>query len=63
MSHYPVTQLNLCFCLIGDTGAEVLAKDYSNETVTAHLLKMLNLKTELSHCCWYESCYDDCDDK
>ena len=44
MSHYPVTQLNLFFCLIGDTGAEVLAKEYSNETVTAHLLKMLNLK-------------------
>ena len=43
MSHYPVTQLKLLFCYIGDTGAEVLAKDYSNEMATAHLLEQLNL--------------------
>ena len=44
MSHYPVTQLILIFCHIGDTGAEVLAKDYSNEKVAAHLLEVLNLR-------------------
>ena len=43
MSYYPVTQLNLSGCLIGDTGAEVLAKDYSNEKTTAPLLQLLNL--------------------
>ena len=44
MSHYPVTQLKLSLCHIGDTGAEVLAKDYSNEKATAHLLELLNLQ-------------------
>ena len=43
MSHYPVTQLELSGCHIGDTGAEVLAKDYSNEKATAYLLELLNL--------------------
>ena len=43
MSHYPVIQLKLKYCHIGDTGAEVLAKDYSNEKTTAHLLELLNL--------------------
>ena len=46
MSHYPVTWLNLETCHIGDTGAEVLAKNYSNnEKAIAHLLEMLNLKS------------------
>ena len=44
MSHYPVTQLNLRQCFIGDTGAEVLAKDYSNEKATAHSLQLLDLR-------------------
>ena len=44
MSHYPVTQLKLWQCHIGDTGAEVLAKDYSNEKATAQLLEVLNLR-------------------
>ena len=43
MSHYPVTQLNLWQCHIGDTGAEVLAKSYSNEKATVHLLELINL--------------------
>ena len=43
MSHYPVTRLILHTCQIGDTGAEVLAKDYSNEKATAQLLELLNL--------------------
>ena len=43
MCNYPVTQLKLLGCQIGDTGAEVLAKDYSNEKATAHLLELLNL--------------------
>ena len=44
MSNYPVTQLKLWQCNIGDAGAEVLAKNYSNEKVTAHLLDTLNLR-------------------
>ena len=44
MSHYPVTQLKLNSCHIGDTGAEVLAKDYSNEKATTQLLEVLNLQ-------------------
>ena len=44
MSHYPVTQLKMWQCYIGDTGAEVLAKDYSNEKATAHLLELLKLR-------------------
>ena len=43
MCNYPVTQLKLQYCHIGDSGAEVLAKDYSNEKATAHLLELLNL--------------------
>ena len=43
MSNYPLTQLELWSCNIGDTGAEVLTKDYSNEKATAHLLELLNL--------------------
>ena len=39
MSHYPVTKLKLVGCHIGDTGVEVLAKDYSSEMATAHLLE------------------------
>ena len=42
-SRYPVTQLKLQYCHIGDTGAEVLAKDYSNEKATAHFLELLDL--------------------
>ena len=44
MSHYPVTQLKLWGCHVGDAGAEVLAKHYSSEKVTAHLLELLNLR-------------------
>ena len=43
MSHYPVTQLDLRGCYIGDTGVEALAKGYSNENTTAHSLEMLNV--------------------
>ena len=43
MSRYPVTQLKLLGCHIGDSGAEVLAKDYSNKKATTHLLELLNL--------------------
>ena len=43
MYNYPVTQMKLQRCYIGDSGAEVLAKDYSNEKATAHLLELLNL--------------------
>ena len=49
MCHYPVTQLKLWRCQIGDTGAEVLAKNYSNEKATVYLLEVLKLnKTDLT---------------
>ena len=44
MYNYKVTQLKLLGCYIGDSGAEVLAKDYSNENATAHLLELLDLE-------------------
>ena len=44
ISHYPVGQLNLKYCCIGDTRAEVLAeKDYSNDKTATHVLELLNL--------------------
>ena len=43
ISHYPVTKLKLRYCYIGDTGAAVLAKDYSNEN-TPHFLELLDLR-------------------
>ena len=43
MSHYPVIQLKLQYCYIGDTGAEVLAKDYSNEE-TVQSLELLDFR-------------------
>ena len=43
MACYPVVHLNMRGCYIGDTAAEVLAKDYSNEKATAHSLELLNL--------------------
>ena len=42
ISHYPVKQLKLQYCYIGDTNAEVLAKDYSNQK-HANTLELLNL--------------------
>ena len=63
MTHYPVTQLNLNNCHIGDTGAEVLAKDYSNEKATTHSLQLLDLSDNDLTAVWYGSCYEDCDDK
>ena len=43
LSNYPVAQLKLQFCHIGDAGSEVLVKDHSNEKATAHLLELLDL--------------------
>ena len=44
MFQYPVTQLMLQFCYIGDTGAEILAKNYPNGKGTAHSLELLDLR-------------------
>ena len=43
ISHYPVTQLKLRYCYIGDAQAEILAKDYSNEE-TVQPLELLDLR-------------------
>ena len=44
MCHYPVTELSLWRCNIDDTKVEVLAKNYSNEKATVHLLEVLMLR-------------------
>ena len=44
MSQYPVTQLLLQFCYVGDTGAEVLAKNNPNGKESAHSLELLDLR-------------------
>ena len=44
MSHYPVTQLKLSECHIGNSGAAALAKNYSNQKAASHLLELLNLQ-------------------
>ena len=33
ISHYPVSQLKMPYCYMGDTGAEMLAKYYTTETI------------------------------
>ena len=43
ISHYPVSQLNMKCCFMGDNGAEMLAKHYSSEKVSDPLLELLNL--------------------
>ena len=43
ISHYPVSQLNMQWCHMGDTGVEVLAKHYSNDNMATQLLEMINL--------------------
>ena len=44
LSHYPISQINMKRCHIGDTGAEMLAKYYSDESTTVQSLKLLHLK-------------------
>ena len=43
MSHYPVSQLKMEMCLMGDNGAEMLAKHYSSEKVSDPVLELLDL--------------------
>ena len=43
ISHYPVSQLKMMECFMGDNGAEMLAKQYSSEKVSDPLLELLNL--------------------
>ena len=43
ISHYPVSQLKMVRCFMGDNGAEMLAKQYSSEKVSDPLLELLNL--------------------
>ena len=42
-SHYPISQLDMVWCYMGDTGAEMLAKYYSDESTTVQSLQLLNL--------------------
>ena len=44
ISHYPVSQLKMERCHMGDTGVEVLAKHYSNNDMTTQLLEVIRLK-------------------
>ena len=43
ISHYPVSQLMMEYCHMGDTGVEVLAKHYSNNSMSRQLLEVINL--------------------
>ena len=43
ISHYPVSQLKMWGCHMGDTAVEVLAKHYSNNNMATQLLEMINL--------------------
>ena len=43
LSCYPVTQLNMKHCRIGNKGAEMFMKHYTNRTTTCALLEELNL--------------------
>ena len=43
MSCYPVYELNMSVCRIGDKGAELLVKHYPNKNATGQLLEMLDL--------------------
>ena len=43
LSHYPVSQLNMWRCLIGQKGAELLVKHYPEKSLYSSLLQKLNL--------------------
>ena len=43
ISHYPISQLNMDQCNMEDTGAEMLAKYYSDESTTVQSLQLLDL--------------------
>ena len=43
ISYYPVSQLKMDTCFMGDNGAEMLAKHYSSEKVSDPVLELLNL--------------------
>ena len=43
ISHYPISQLKMNNCHMGDTGVEMLAKYYSDESTTVKSLQLLNL--------------------
>ena len=43
ISHYPVSQLKMENCFMGDTAVEVLAKHYFNNNMATQLLEVINL--------------------
>ena len=43
ISHYPISQLKMHWCHMGDTEAEMLAKYYSDESTTVQSLQLLDL--------------------
>ena len=45
ISHYPVSQLNMFACDVGDNGAEMLAKHYSSDKLSGPSLELLDLCT------------------
>ena len=42
ISHYPVSQLKMWACHMGDTGVEILAKHYSNNNMATQLLEVID---------------------
>ena len=45
ISDYPVSQLKMKNCRVGDTGTEILAKHHSDVSINAQLLKLLDLES------------------
>ena len=45
LSCYPVSNLSLCHCYIGDKGAELLVKNHFTESSTWQLLKILDFRS------------------
>ena len=43
ISHYPVSQLSMTRCFMGDNGVEMLSKHYSSEKVSDPVLELLDL--------------------
>jgi len=43
LSKYPVSQLEMSTCHIGDNGVEVLAKHFAHESINGQLLELVDL--------------------
>ena len=63
ISNYPVSQLIMAVCFMGDNGAEMLVKYYFSEKVSDPVLELLDLTLNRLTAVGMGSCNEDCDDK